>query len=175
MKSRETRGTLAACRDGSRMSSVIKAALGHARADDDALSGRSAPPTGLRSLSHRPRRGSWRRPAPPLSSAPVAAPSASAAPASASFDVRLKEHVVFTLRAARAGKSAQGLGRSARVRRSRERSTTPSSSLSRVEEEPGAAIVFVGKTPIITLGDEDATAAGGTSLSTSTRRPWPPF
>ena len=96
--------------------------------------------------------------APPRPS--LAAPSISAAPARTSFDVRLKERAVFTLRAARAGTSAQDRARSA-SQVLEGALDDPEQSLSRVEEEPGAAILFVGKTPVVTLGDEDATAAGG--------------
>jgi len=37
----------------------------------------------------------------------------------------------------------------------------PDQPMARVEEQPGSADVFVGKTPVVTLGDDDAAAAGG--------------
>jgi hypothetical protein len=99
----------------------------------------------------------------PDAATPSVVPSASAPARSASdapsADVRLHEHVVFSLRAARAGQSAQQRSHAA----SRALETVlddPEQPTSRVEEQAGSAVVFVGKTPIITIGDEDATAAG---------------
>jgi small-conductance mechanosensitive channel len=98
--------------------------------------------------------------APPSAHLPaVPAPSASAA-APPSFDVRLHEKTVFSLRVPRAGQSAQDRVRAA----SRALDSVlddPEQPTARVEESPGTAVVFVGKTPIITLGDDDAAAAGG--------------
>jgi small-conductance mechanosensitive channel len=85
---------------------------------------------------------------------------AAAAPATESV-VRVHERSAFTLKAARGGQSASqrataaGLALSSIVDQ-REPPET------RVEEEEGVAVVFVGKTPIVTLGDEDAAAAGET-------------
>ena len=110
-------------------------------------------------------------------SAPLAPPSAAASAAAApapstsastakpgaaptSFDVRLHEKAVFSLKVPRAGESTQDRARGA----SRALDSVlddPDQELSRVEEEPGAAVIFVGKTPIITLGDSDAAAGGG--------------
>lgn len=82
------------------------------------------------------------------------------AQAPASFDVRLHEKPIFALRVGRAGQKAQDRARAA----SRALDSVlddPEQPLSRVEEEPGTAVVFVGKTPVVTLGDDDAAAAGG--------------
>jgi hypothetical protein len=90
---------------------------------------------------------------------PHAAPSASG-PAVPSFDVRVHEKVVFTLHVPRAGQTAQERARTA----SHALETVlddPEQPTARVEEQPGSAVVFVGKTPVVTLGDDDAAAAGG--------------
>ncbi len=77
-----------------------------------------------------------------------------------SSDVRLHEHVVFSLRASRVGQTAQERGRLA-TRALQTVLDDPDQPTARVEEQPGSAVVFVGKTPIVTFGDEDAEAAGG--------------
>jgi hypothetical protein len=86
----------------------------------------------------------------------VARAAAPAAPA----EVRVRERVVFTLFAARSGKSAEERARAAS---SAIESVLdePEAPKARVEEQPGTAVVFVGKTPVVTLGTEDAEAAGG--------------
>ncbi len=76
-------------------------------------------------------------------------------------DVRVKDHVVFTVYASRAGQSAQERARAA-GRALDAVLEDPDLETTRVEEQtPGSAVVFVGKTPIVTLGDDDAAAAGG--------------
>ncbi|HEY6459414.1 MAG TPA: hypothetical protein VIY73_04660, partial [Polyangiaceae bacterium] len=91
-------------------------------------------------------------------STPAASSSAAASPPS--FDVRLHEKVVFTLHGPRAGQSAQERARTA-SRALDSELDDPDLPLSHVEEEAGTAVVFVGKTPVVTLGDDDAAAAGG--------------
>jgi hypothetical protein len=79
----------------------------------------------------------------------------------AAFDVRVHDRAVFSLHAARAAQSVQERARAA----SRALETVlddPDQPMARVEEQSGgSAVVFVGKTPIVTLGDDDAAAAGG--------------
>jgi hypothetical protein len=79
----------------------------------------------------------------------------------AAFDVRLHDRTIFSLHAARAEQSVQDRARAA----SRALETVlddPEQPTARVEEQSaGSAVVFVGKTPIVTLGDDDAAAAGG--------------
>jgi hypothetical protein len=98
-------------------------------------------------------------PAPSLSSS-LSSPARTAASAVPSCEVRLHEKTVFVLHVARAGQSAQERARAARhaLERALE---DPDQPTARVEEQPGSAVVFVGKTPIVTLGDDDAAAAGG--------------
>jgi len=92
---------------------------------------------------------------------PASAPRASSAPAVAtSADVRLHEKPVFALHAARAGQSTQERARAA----SRALDAVlddPDQPTTRIEEQPGTAVVFVGKTPIVTFGEDDAASAGG--------------
>jgi hypothetical protein len=94
-------------------------------------------------------------PAAPAASATIPAPAA--AP---SFDARLHEHPVFSLRASRVGQTAQERVRSA-SRALEDALDDPQEPTARVEEQPGSAVVFAGKTPIVTLGEDDAAAAGG--------------
>jgi small-conductance mechanosensitive channel len=95
----------------------------------------------------------------PLSPAP-AAPSASAQATAPSFDVRLHEKVVFSLHAGRAGQSPQDRARAA-SHALESILDDPDQPLARVEEQPGSTVLFVGKTPLATLSDDDAAAAGG--------------
>ena len=91
---------------------------------------------------------------------PAAAPSASAATAAPSSDARLHEHVVFSLHVSRAGQSAQDRARAA-SRALESVVDDPEKRTTHVEEASGSAVIFVGKTPIVSLGDADAAAAGG--------------
>jgi hypothetical protein len=100
-------------------------------------------------------RSSPAQPTPPPPSA-----SASPAPAAASIDVRLHEKPVFSLKVGRATQSAQDRARAA-SRALESVIDDPAALGARVEESPGSAVVFVGKTPVVTLGDPDADAAGG--------------
>ncbi|HLK39763.1 MAG TPA: mechanosensitive ion channel family protein, partial [Polyangiaceae bacterium] len=79
---------------------------------------------------------------------------------SPSFDVRLHEHVVFSVRLGRAEQTAQERARLA-TRALQGALEDPDRPTARVEEQPDSTVVFVGKTPIVTLGEEDAEAAGG--------------
>ncbi len=98
---------------------------------------------------------------PPAASAPGPASAAAkpGAPA-AGADVRLHEKAVLTLRVARGGESAQDRARAA-TRALDSVLDDPEQPLTHVEEQPGAAVIFVGKTPVVTLGEGDAAAAGG--------------
>jgi hypothetical protein len=72
----------------------------------------------------------------------------------------MHEHVAFSLHAARAGQTVQE-----RVRGASHALESvlddPDQPTTHVEEQPGAAVIFVGRTPIVTLDDEDAAIAGG--------------
>ena len=75
-------------------------------------------------------------------------------------EVRVHERVVFTLRNARGVESAQARARTASVALE-SGLEDPDAPAARVEEQPGSAVVFVGKVPVVTLDDQDAEAAGG--------------
>jgi small-conductance mechanosensitive channel len=90
----------------------------------------------------------------------VGSPSFAQAP-SAPVDVRLHERAVFYLHAARAGQSAQERARAA-SRALESALDDPDQPVARIEEQSGgSAVVFVGRTPVVTLGAEDVAAAGG--------------
>jgi hypothetical protein len=75
-------------------------------------------------------------------------------------DVKLHEKVVFSFRAPRAGQSPQERARAA-SRALESVLDDPEQPTTRVEEHPDSADIFVGKTPIVTFGPDDAAAAGG--------------
>lgn len=97
-------------------------------------------------------------PAAAQTSAPPAASSQATPPAPA--DIRLHEHTVFSLYVARVDQSAADRARAA-GRALENVLDDPDKALSRIEESPGNAVIFVGKTPIVSLGEGDAAAAGG--------------
>jgi small-conductance mechanosensitive channel len=75
--------------------------------------------------------------------------------------VKVHERPAFALRADRAGQSAADRARAASQALDGVVETGDPSD-ARVEQSGGVAVVFVGKTPIVTLGDADALAAGET-------------
>ncbi|MDP9148598.1 MAG: mechanosensitive ion channel family protein [Myxococcota bacterium] len=79
-----------------------------------------------------------------------------------SSDVRLHGKAVFALHAPRAGVSAQERA-SAAGRALETVVDDPEQPTARVEEQENgpSAVVFVGKTPVVTLGSDDAVEAGG--------------
>ncbi len=97
---------------------------------------------------------------PAANAPPAVSAAASAAAAVPSSDVRLHEHVVFSLHVSRVDQGAQDRARAA----SRALESVVDDAEKRtahVEEASGSAVIFVGKTPIVALGDADAIAAGG--------------
>ncbi len=93
-------------------------------------------------------------------SATAPAPSGSAAAAATSAEVRLHEHPIFTLSVSRVDQRASE--RATAASRALESVVDdPGKATAHVEESPGNAVVFVGNTPIVSLGDADAEAAGG--------------
>jgi small-conductance mechanosensitive channel len=74
--------------------------------------------------------------------------------------VRLHEHPIFTLSVSRVDQRASE--RATAASRALESVVDdPGKATAHVEESPGNAVVFVGNTPIVSLGDADAEAAGG--------------
>lgn len=101
---------------------------------------------------------------PATASSPAASASGSAAPAVAPAIVRVHEREVFTVRAPRAGRTPIERARAA----SEALGTLVGESElppARVEEQGATATVFVGKTPVVSLGPEDAAAAGDIALN----------
>jgi small-conductance mechanosensitive channel len=100
--------------------------------------------------------------------APSAAPSASGSSAARGplpGEIRVREKNVFTLRAARAGHSAQDRAKTANNALEGLLAQSEDMGEARYEETQGTAVVYVGKTPIVTLGEEDVEAAGEASLT----------
>jgi small-conductance mechanosensitive channel len=112
-------------------------------------------------------------PPPPSASAPHVVPSAvaaasgsaAAARAPAPGEIRVHEKTVFVLRAARAGKSAQERAKDANSALEGLLAQSDDIGAARFEETQNTAVVFVGKTPIVTLGEEDVEASGEASLN----------
>src|SRR5262249_43914521 len=109
-------------------------------------------------------------PAPPASSVPpTPLPSASVhepkPSASVATEVRVRDKVVFVVRTGRGGRTA--------IERSRAANTALDAMLVhpdqagevRVEETQGTAVLYLGKTPFLTLGPEDVELSGEASLS----------
>ena len=102
--------------------------------------------------------------------AQAAAPSASASPsASAAIklasEVRVRDKTVITLRAARGGRSAPERARAANAAIESLLAHPEDIGDALSEEAPdGAAVVYLGKTPILTLGPEDVQASGEASV-----------
>jgi hypothetical protein len=100
------------------------------------------------------------------STKPSAAPSGSTPAASASTGqpsvatVRVHEREVFAIRVPRAGQSAADRARLA-SQALEVKLEEPDEPEAHVDEQGAIAVVFVGKTPIVTLGEEDAAAEGG--------------
>jgi len=98
----------------------------------------------------------------------VCLPIASAAPTPGgdgdggrpSADVRLRDQIIFSIHAERAGATPEQRARAASAALSAALDD-PDAPSARLEEQRGAAVVFVGKSPIVTLTDDDAVAAGG--------------
>lgn len=97
-----------------------------------------------------------------------AAPSASGSAAARGplpGEIRVHEKIVATLRAARAGHSAQDRAKAANNALEGLLAQSEDMGEARFEETQGTAVVYVGKTPIVTLGEEDVEAAGEASLN----------
>lgn len=92
--------------------------------------------------------------------APTVAPSATPSSSGRAFDVRVHERTIFALRAPRAGQNAQERARAATAVLEAVLEE-PGEPTTHVEEQAATAVVFVGKTPVVALGDDDAAAAGG--------------
>jgi len=102
--------------------------------------------------------------APASSSKPAA--SSAAAVAALTGEVRLHEKVALVLRAPRAGVTAQERARVATAALDAivaQQTEEPADV--HFEESQGTAVIFVGKTPVLTLGPEDVEGSGEASLN----------
>ena len=79
-------------------------------------------------------------------------------------EIRVHEKTVVVLRAARAGNSAQDRAKTANLALEALLAQTDDIGAAHYEEKEGTAVVFVGKTPILTLGPEDVEGSGEASL-----------
>jgi small-conductance mechanosensitive channel len=138
----------------------IRLALAQA---EDAAAAPSAEPEPSASAAPPPASASA-RPVPSASPAASAAPSSSAAVRVASTEIKVREKSVFSIRASRGGRSPAERARAANS--SIEALLAHPDELGDVhfEETQGGAVIYVGKTPIVTLGPEDVEASGEASL-----------
>jgi small-conductance mechanosensitive channel len=95
-----------------------------------------------------------------LGASPARAVEGAAAPSPEAV-VRVHERAAFTLKSERSGQSATERARAASHALDAvvDQGEDPEA---RVEETNGVAIVFIGKTPVVTLGEEDAATSGET-------------
>lgn len=101
----------------------------------------------------------------PAAAAPSASPSSSSGARAPSGEVRVHEKSIVTLRAARAGSSAADRAKVANAALEALLAQTEEIGEAHFEETQGTAVVYVGKTPIVTLGQEDVDASGEANLS----------
>jgi small-conductance mechanosensitive channel len=116
------------------------------------------------SLVAAPRAFAWTGPAGAASASPSASSSATRA-ASAPGEIRVRDKVIFVLRAARGDRSAQERARSANAALEAILAHPDDIGETRFEETQGTAVLYVGKTPVVTLGPEDVEASGEASIS----------
>src|SRR5688500_4649522 len=92
-----------------------------------------------------------------------AAPSASVR-AGPTAEVRVREKVIFVFRADRGGRSAQERAKAANTAIEALLGHPDQVGDVHFEETQGTAVVYVGKTPVLTLGEEDVEATGEASV-----------
>jgi len=96
------------------------------------------------------------------SASPSATPSPVGRPGSG--EIRVHDRSVFTLRAARAGRTADERAKAANAALEALLAQSDDIGEARYEATQGTAVVYAGKTPVVTLGPEDVEAAGEASL-----------
>lgn len=109
--------------------------------------------------------------APPLPS--TAPPARSATPAASSpavgrggtSELRLRDRVLFVFRTGRAGRTAEERARSGNSALESLLAHPDDLGEVRYEETQGTAVIYVGKTPVATLGPEDVESTGEASVS----------
>src|SRR4051812_16063727 len=92
------------------------------------------------------------------------APSASAAQRAVA-EVRVREKTILAIRASRAERGAAERAKAANAAIEVVLSHPDDIGEVRYEETQGSAVVYVGKTPIVTLGPDDVEASGEASLA----------
>ncbi|MBX3190722.1 MAG: mechanosensitive ion channel [Labilithrix sp.] len=92
------------------------------------------------------------------------AASASTAHRGQTGEIRVHDKSIIMLRAARAGRSAADRAKAANAALDALLAQTDDIGEARFEESQGTAVVYVGKAPIVTLGQEDVDASGEASL-----------
>lgn len=102
--------------------------------------------------------------APPHASASAKVAASASAKAAGSTEIRVREKVILALRVGRADRSAQERARAANDALASILAHPDDIGDVRYEEAQGTAVVYVGKTPIVTLGPEDAEASGDASV-----------
>lgn len=97
----------------------------------------------------------------------LAAPGKTSAPTAAltTAELKIRDKVLFVFRAARAGRSPVDRARAAQAAIDALVAHGDQLGDVRFEEAQGVAVVYVGKTPVLTLGSEDVEASGEASLS----------
>lgn len=100
----------------------------------------------------------------PEAPAPSASAEGEAKPAEASAEVRVRDKVVYVIRARRGDRSAADRARVANGAIEALLAHPEDIGPTHVEETNGTAVVFVNKTPILTLAAEDVAAAGEASV-----------
>jgi small-conductance mechanosensitive channel len=92
------------------------------------------------------------------------APNSSSARATAEAEVKIRDKAVFVLRASRAGRSAPERAKEANAAIESVLMHAEQLGDVRFEETEGTAVIFIGKTPVLTLGQEDVETSGEASL-----------
>ena len=115
--------------------------------------------------SVEPARSGQAAPAKPPASSGLAASGSAAARGAEPGEIRVHEKTVTVLRAARAGVSAKDRARAANTALEALLAQTEDIGNAHSDETQGTAVVFVGKTPIVTLGEEDVQGSGEASLN----------
>ncbi len=91
--------------------------------------------------------------------------SASAAAARTTSEIRVRDKVVLVVRAARGGRAPSERARAANAVVTTLLEHPEEMGAIRFEESQGTGVVYVGKTPVVTLGEEDVDASGEASLA----------
>ncbi|HVJ88552.1 MAG TPA: mechanosensitive ion channel family protein [Labilithrix sp.] len=107
-------------------------------------------------------------PAAPASASATTSAAASSQSRPAAAEVKVRDKVVFTFRASRGDRSPADRAKAAQAALDGLLSHGEQLGEVRFEEAQGAAVVFVGATPVFTLGPEDVEASGEANLGVLT-------